>query len=433
MGCGLASGCTSNRFQTATGSRDRDDFVVPPEPPRGAAPPPVAAAPYQRSGDLFGNPNPNQTGAGNQRLMTQTPPAGPPGTESTRAADGPELGGRVVNTDGRPEAEASIQVIDIGRGNQVAAEVSSDPAGTFRVINLVPGARYEIRAVSVRAGRRYLGRAVATVPDTAIIIQLEPEDSQQFSPLGNRLSSEGAGLVQRNIDQDWERARRAGVELHDAGQVVVSTPVLIGQPRPMPIASPASPAESDPAIATFASQQADIPQTPAIRPRIVSSAAATSPSSNGAAIAFSGTPLERMTLLDLQGQPARLADRSGQVILLDFFGSWCGPCRQAVPGLAALSRRYQSKGLEVVGIACENGTEGEALAAARDLRTELNIPYAVLVSSLDRQSDLRNYFRVERFPTMVLLDRSGRVLFHGSGGDALTLSRLEQAVSAALR
>lgn len=135
-----------------------------------------------------------------------------------------------------------------------------------------------------------------------------------------------------------------------------------------------------------------------------------------------------MEILTTNGQHRSLGDLSGELILLDFFGSWCGPCRQCVPKLNALHREFSPQGLQIVGIACEYGSESEAILAAERVRRELGIEYAVLVSPLEEDSELRQHFRVSRYPSLVLLDRSGTVLFEGSGGDAATFQRLRNAI-----
>ena len=65
--------------------------------------------------------------------------------------------------------------------------------------------------------------------------------------------------------------------------------------------------------------------------------------------------------LDKDGKPVRLSDLRGKYVLLDFWGSWCGPCRASHPHLKELQAHYAPKGLEVINIASENGTKAREI------------------------------------------------------------------------
>ena len=61
------------------------------------------------------------------------------------------------------------------------------------------------------------------------------------------------------------------------------------------------------------------------------------------------------TLSDLQGKEVSLSDLKGKVILLNFWGTWCGPCRKEIPDFINLSKKYKREGLEIVGITLTSG------------------------------------------------------------------------------
>ena len=67
----------------------------------------------------------------------------------------------------------------------------------------------------------------------------------------------------------------------------------------------------------------------------------------------------RFTLKDVDKKPVSLSDFKGKVVLVDFWGTWCGPCRQTIPGLIALYRNRKAKGLEIVGIDYERDIKDE--------------------------------------------------------------------------
>ena len=84
------------------------------------------------------------------------------------------------------------------------------------------------------------------------------------------------------------------------------------------------------------------------------------------------------TLKDPNGAPFKLADYKGKVILLNFWGTWCAPCRAEMPGLIALHQDYRDKGVVVLGVAVEDTPEAVKAYAA-----EIKINYPLAMSQED--------------------------------------------------
>jgi thiol-disulfide isomerase/thioredoxin len=112
--------------------------------------------------------------------------------------------------------------------------------------------------------------------------------------------------------------------------------------------------------------------------------------------------------------PVKVADLRGKVVLLDFWATWCGPCRATIPKLNALHKKYKDRGLVILGLTEYYGDiEGRAVTPAQELehvrryKRKNNMAYGVGVSRVDNGDP----YGVVSIPTAVLIDRRGRVRF----------------------
>jgi thiol-disulfide isomerase/thioredoxin len=144
---------------------------------------------------------------------------------------------------------------------------------------------------------------------------------------------------------------------------------------------------------------------------------------------MTGTIAPDFARLDLNGKQIHLSDFRGKYVLVDFWGSWCHPCRQSHPHLKEIYTRYKEKGLEIIGIDQELQGDLEAMkkkwkqAVAEDGLTWVQVLNADGIKDFDI---VRNY-EVEAFPSKILLDKEGRVIDRFVGDNAQIIdSKLEQ-------
>lgn len=114
---------------------------------------------------------------------------------------------------------------------------------------------------------------------------------------------------------------------------------------------------------------------------------------------------------DINGNPVTLATLKGKYVLLDFWGSWCGPCRQSHPHLIKLYEKFKSKGFEIVGIAQEQGDLTQSKKSWTKAIEEDGIKWIqVLNNEGVEKFDAVKAYGVTAFPTKILLDKEGKIV-----------------------
>ena len=131
----------------------------------------------------------------------------------------------------------------------------------------------------------------------------------------------------------------------------------------------------------------------------------------------------------IEQEPLKLSGLRGQVVLIDFWYEWCGPCLAAFPTLRGWQKKYRDKGFTVIGLtdvqrtlSASNKTRGEKLDFLRAFKGEHKLNYPVAVA--EGPADNLGAYGVSAFPTAVLIDRRGAVRFISIGVSQPEMSRL---------
>lgn len=131
-----------------------------------------------------------------------------------------------------------------------------------------------------------------------------------------------------------------------------------------------------------------------------------------------GHPAPPFTLPTLAGDELVLADLAGQPVVLNFWASWCGPCRAEMPELQRLHDRLGEAGVAVVGV-----NQGETPQAAAAFLESLGLSFPV---ALDQRTGVSRQYLVNSLPTTFFIDRDGviRSTFIGAMSDAVLAENL---------
>lgn len=120
-----------------------------------------------------------------------------------------------------------------------------------------------------------------------------------------------------------------------------------------------------------------------------------------ASSSLEGQPAPDFALKSATGDNLRLSEYRGDVVLINFWATWCGPCRQEMPLLDDLYGRYQRVGFNLLGVNIDDDSR-----RAMQMVDELGVTFPVL---FDAKKEVSKLYRVEAMPVTVLVDRQGKV------------------------
>lgn len=138
-----------------------------------------------------------------------------------------------------------------------------------------------------------------------------------------------------------------------------------------------------------------------------------------------GTKIEDFSLLDVNGEQRYLSEWQGKVIVINFWATWCPPCREEIPAFIELQQQYASEGLQFIGIALQQAKE------VRDFIEEFNVNYPSLVGEdgvIKAAKKLGN--DIGALPYTVIIDSNGVISFTRRG--PLSKSEAESVIKTLL-
>ncbi len=131
--------------------------------------------------------------------------------------------------------------------------------------------------------------------------------------------------------------------------------------------------------------------------------AATSAASSNLA----GQPAPDFALRSSTGENLRLSEYRGDVVMINFWATWCGPCRQEMPLLDDLYNRYERVGFNLLGVNIDDDS-----SRAMDMMAELGVNFPVL---FDDRKEVSRMYDVDAMPVTILVDREGTVRYVHQG------------------
>ena len=137
---------------------------------------------------------------------------------------------------------------------------------------------------------------------------------------------------------------------------------------------------------------------------------------------WGGGTLPPIELADLDGIKHRLADFRGQVVLVNFWATWCEPCRAEMPAIEAYYQKHRAEGLQIIAVSMDDPKDE---AKVREVMRAFSFPAALM-----RDASLKGYGRIWRIPLTFVIDRQGIVRKDGWYGEAgIDLPLLEKTVT----
>ena len=378
---------------------------------------------------------------------------------------GAVLAGRVIDNFSKPPANTSIRLVSMdSKDTSNAKDVDVMADGYFIIQGLKAGASYKLVARGKNGDHLLAGITQTTAPNLTVVIQVREDFANagtppvQGSPAFDEKKPDKISSLDNpnNFTNNNNAVPTMGQGGSRDGNDLQIPPLNVPVPaRAAPAPTPTNQGwvagpniASDKGNAFLPLLDIQNPTTkPALPPlRIPQAPPALPPESfgpnsfpgdgllNGGARVPScvvlGKRVENLALNDVNITPWELKkDRRGKLVLLDFWGTWCGYCRESMPALVQLQAKYNPQDLEVVGIAWEkDGTPQEKAYRVNRMAQSFHANYRQLLS-MGPECPVQSELKITGYPTMILLDQDGAILWRHSGMlDRTSLDQLERVI-----
>jgi thiol-disulfide isomerase/thioredoxin len=127
------------------------------------------------------------------------------------------------------------------------------------------------------------------------------------------------------------------------------------------------------------------------------------------------------TLKTLDDQEITLSKLKGKVVLLDFWATWCGPCRESIPHLIQLYKTYRENGFEMIGISLDKG----GATVVHNFAKSMDIPYPIVIATEEVGRD----YRVTSIPTTFFIDKEGKIREKISGFNSAIAQQMNSKIA----
>jgi len=177
----------------------------------------------------------------------------------------------------------------------------------------------------------------------------------------------------------------------------------------------------------------DAPPAERAQATAVPTAAAPSPAAGPPSPRAESAPRRRasnldFTLGDVNGKLVKLDASRGKPVILDFWATWCGPCRREMPELNRIYQRYRDRGLEVIGVSVDT-IQGNGARAVAPFIKEFQISYSIVMAD----QDIVNQFAIVGIPTTLFIAPDGELVarFDGAGPPGNLVAEAEKFMRSA--
>ena len=138
------------------------------------------------------------------------------------------------------------------------------------------------------------------------------------------------------------------------------------------------------------------------------------------AILQKGDKAPAIKLTTTSGQPITLNNYKGYVLVMDFFATWCIPCKESIPHLNSLNRKYGKQGLQILGVSVDEGNDSEV----KSFIAERKISYPVAIGGEDMQTE----YGLRSVPTVYVINKKGMVAEKFQGYSDQTGKAMEETI-----